>query len=125
MATTKFNGPINSVDGFLFNGRECTVGATRIVTTEGDGKGTIVVKASVAGLDTVEFGIAQGLKPFIAGGSNMVCVVRTYDDGGQLFGVTTAASFKVTFRQSTDSTQSYGTLGPATIECLLIGAVSN
>ena len=119
MGVTKFKGPINSIDGFLFNGRENTLAATRVITTVGGG--TSVLNASVAGLSTVEFGFAQAVGRN-AGASKIICSIRTFDDGGGLNSVTTAASFMVTYYMSTDSTMSYGIHGAATVDCILIGA---
>jgi len=117
MATTKFKGPINSIDGFQFNGLARTLANTRVVTTEG--KGSKVMLASVAGLSTVEYGWAQQAN-HVAGGTKLICCIETSKNGV----VGSSASFQLDYKNSTDSTMSSAAaiMGAATIDCFLLGA---
>lgn len=117
MGVTKFKGPVNSIDGFQFNGIACTPAGTRIVTTAG--KGSKIMLASYVGLSAVYWGWADRTNIATAG-TKLICSVETSKNGV----VSSAASFQVTYRMSTDSTLSNPSalMGACTIDCILGGA---
>lgn len=118
MAVTKFAGPINSVEGFQFNGTASTWVATMLTLSTGEG--SIVSTAAAYGLSTVLWGIAK--HQVVHGGTYLYPVVETSKNGV----VGSSASFQVTCRKSTDATMSL--IGPtvmgadATITVVLMGA---
>jgi len=110
MATTKFKGPINSVDGFQFNGKAVTFGATRIITTGGQASEILI--ASVAGLSTVSMGWGQEVTQ---SASKTLVAISPY---------ASAASFQYRLYFSSDATVRGvdGDNAAATIDILLMGS---
>jgi len=118
MATTNFNGPVNSVEGFQVNGLARSWAGTRVIYSAGDG--SVVMLASYAGLSTVEWGIALPVDQSTGGASKVIACIETSKNGV----VGSSASFQVSAKNSSDSTMTAMTdvMGSCTIDCILIGA---
>ena len=120
MAQTNFNGPINSVEGFQTNGNGLTWACTRITTSQ-IVEASIIKLASVAGLSTVEWGIAKH-NSLVHGATILYAPVHT--SKSEACG---SGSFQLTLLTSGDATVS-AIAGSAkftkaaTIDVLLFGA---
>jgi len=118
MATTNFKGPINSVEGFMFNGVNVTPVATRLVLAEGEG--SVVKLASDVSLSSVLFGFAADNR-VTHGATYIYAQIETSKNGV----VGSSASWQLTVFTSGDATSSApggNYLPAATIDCLLVGA---
>lgn len=109
MAVTKFKGPVNSVDGFQFNGRACSIGATRIITTAGSASEAL--DCGVAGLTTMIYGFGEEVTQ---AASKTLVAVQPY---------ASAASFQYRLYFSSDATVRNvdGDNQAATVDIILIG----